>query len=172
MRILALDLALETGWAFGEDFASAQVGVWRHPGYGDSVIDRTLGSVYSAVHTCCRANNIEGVVIEAAMRGLKRKNKRGITTKTSAHGDRVLTMLNGAARAGAANAGVKLFRFPAPNTWRAAVYGDGFPKNPKAKAVDHCGLLGRSVPNHNSAEALCMLQWGLSGQDLLARIKN
>lgn len=172
MNILALDLSLESGWAFGDSIASAHVGTWKLPGFSDDKIDRTLGSIYSAVNTICRGNKIEGVVIEAALRGIHKKNKRGITTPTSAHGDRCLTLLNGAARAGAANAGVALFRFPAPNTWRAAVLGNGFPKDPKAAAVNYATMVGRNTPNHNAAEALCMLQWGLGEQNLLSRIKG
>lgn len=170
--MLSLDLALETGWAFGDDIASAHVGTWKLPGYGDTVIDRTLGSIYSAVNTICRGNQIEGVIIEAALRGIQKKNSRGITTPTSAHGDRVLTMVNGAARAGAANAGVKIFLFPGPSTWRKAVLGHGFPDKPKEAAVTHCHRIGRKIANHNSAEALCMLQFGLGEQNLLDRIKG
>lgn len=171
MKLLALDLALNTGWAFGDSLASAHVGVWRLPGYAEDKIDRTMGSIYSAVNTVCRGNKIEGVIIEAAMRGIQRQNKRGITTATSAHGDRCLTMLQGAARAGAANAGVRLFRFPAPNTWRAAVLGNGYPKNPKDLAVEYCRLSGRNIPEHDAAEAFCMLQFGLGEQNLLDKIK-
>src|SRR5579872_6141685 len=128
MRLLALDLALLTGWAFGEDLASAHVGTWTLPGYADPVIDRSLGSIYSAVNTICRANKIGRVIIESALIGIKKKNARGITTPTSRHGDRCLTMLNGCARAGAANAGVTQIDVIAPNTWRAAVLGNGYPK--------------------------------------------
>jgi hypothetical protein len=172
LRILALDLALETGWAFGDDIASAHAGVWLLPGYSDTNIDRTLGSIYSSVNTICRANQIGIVIIEAALRGLKRTNKRGITTASSAHGDRCLTMLNGAARAGAANAGVRTFDNPAPNTWRKAVLGNGFPKDPKAEAVEYCRRNGRTIPNHNAAEAVCILQYGIGKHGLMARIKS
>lgn len=171
MKILALDLALTTGFAFGYDLASAHCGIWRLPGYSDNNINRTLGSIYSAVNTICRANKIEAVVIEAALRGVKRTNKRGITTPTSAHGDRCLTMLNGAARAGAANAGVKIFYFPAPASWRKSVLGNGFPEKPKDAAIAYCRMSGRDIAEHDAAEAFCMLQFGLGKQNLLDRIK-
>ena len=171
MKLLALDIAADTGFAFGDDFKTAHCNVWKVGSYADDRIDATLGSIYSAVNTICRGNKIEGVVIEAALRGIKRQNKRGITTPTSSHGDRCLTMLHGAARAGAANAGVKTFWFPAPNTWRAAVLGNGFPKNPKAEALLYCERMGRSLTDHNAAEALCMLQFRLGAQNLLDRIK-
>lgn len=172
MKILALDLALETGWAFGDKIADAHAGTWQLPGYADDRIERTMGSIYSAVNTICRGNQIEGVIIEAALRGVKRTNQRGITTPTSSHGDRCLTMLNGAARAGAANAGVTQFWNPAPNTWRKVVLGNGFPKNPKDEAVKFMARIGRVVANHNTAEALCMLDWKLRESNLLSRIKN
>ena len=172
MKILALDLALETGWAFGENIASAHCGIWALPGYSDDKIERTLGSIYSAVNTICRGNKIEGVVIEAALRTINKKNSRGITTPTSAHGDRCLTMLNGAARAGAANAGVTKFWHPAPSTWRKVVLGNGFPEKPKEEAVKFCARIGRAVENHNTAEALCMLDWKTRESNLLDRVKG
>jgi Holliday junction resolvasome RuvABC endonuclease subunit len=172
LRILALDLAVTTGWAFGDNLASAHVGTWRLPGYADERIQQTLGSIYSAVNTICRGNMIEAVIIEAALRTIKKKNSRDVWTPTSAHGDRCLTMLNGAARAGAANAGVKQFEFPAPNTWRAAVYGEGYPKNPKAHALEYCRRNGRDIKEHDAAEALAILQYGIGKVGLLGRIKG
>jgi hypothetical protein len=171
LRLAAFDLAENTGWAAGDNFVTAQAGLWRLPGYGDDKIDRTLASLYSAVNATCRAHKIEGVLIEAALRTIKKKNSRGIWTPTSAHGDRCLTMLQGAARAGAANAGAKIMDCPAPNTWRAAVLGHGFPKDPKAEALQYCRRLGHPVDDHNTAEALCILQFGLGKQNLLDRIK-
>lgn len=169
--LLALDLALNTGWAFGDDLASAHAGAWKLPGFADHLIERSLGSIYSAVNSLCRANNIEGVIIEAALRNISKRNSRGVWTPTSAHGDRCLTLINGAARAGAANAGVKTVDFPGPSTWRAAVLGHGFPAKPKDEALKYCHRIGRTVADHNTAEALCMLQYGLGKRNLLDRIK-
>lgn len=171
MKWLSLDLAEDTGWAHGDNFASAHAGLWKLPGYGDRVINETLGRLYSAVNTVCRANKIEGLIVEAALRTIKKKNARGVWTPTSAHGDRCLTMLNGVAHAAAANAGVKVFKDPAPATWRAAVLGIGFPKDPKKEALQYCSRTGRTVADHNVAEALCMLQFGLGESNLLDRIK-
>lgn len=172
MKALALDLALETGWAFGDSIASAHSGLWRLPGYSDDKIDATLGSIYSAVNTICRGNEITLLIIEAALRGVKKKNARDVWTPTSAHGDRCLTMLNAAARAGAANGGVRKVMVVAPCTWRKSVLGNGFPKNPKDKAMDYCRMIGRRPEEHNEAEALCMLQHALGNQNLLDRIRE
>lgn len=171
MKILALDLALATGFAFGEKLETAHCGVWKLPGYSDDRINRTLASIYSAVHATCKANGVDTVIIEAALRTIKKKNKRDVWTKTSSHGDRCLTMLQGAARAGAANAGVKNFEFPAPNTWRASVLSNGYPKNPKSEAIEYVRRNGRNIAEHDAAEALCMLQYGVGKFGLLGRIK-
>ncbi len=172
MRLLALDLALNTGWAWGENLARAYAGVWRLPGYSERDLPRTLGGIYSAVLTVCRSNEIEAVQIEAALRGVKRTNKRGITTPTSAWGDRCLTMLNGAAQAAVANSGAKLLKPVGPSTWRKSVLGEAFPANPKEAAVRYCALQGREIPDHDAAEAFCILQHALGNQNLLDRIKS
>lgn len=168
---LALDLSANTGWALGDDVSRARAGVWRLGGYVDDRIDRTMAGLYSAVNSTCRENSIDTVIIETALRGLKRTNKRGITTPTSAHGDRCLTMLNGVARAAAMNGGARRIVHLAPNTWRASVLGNGYPKDPKGEAILYCSRVGNPQPDHNAAEALCMLQHILAEAGLLARIK-
>lgn len=172
MRLLALDLALKTGWAWGDNLSQAHAGTWTLPGYSDDKIDRTLGGIYSAVFHVVRANQIEGALIEAALRTIKKQNNRGIWTPTSAHGDRCLTMLNGAARAAVSNAGAKILECPAPNTWRASVLGIAYPKEPKAAAIEYCRRNGLGITDHDAAEAACILQHGLGKQTLLDRIKT
>lgn len=161
MLIAAFDLSFSgLGFAFGEDILTAHSGVWKLPGADDANLNVSLAQAYSAINACCRANGIEGAVIETALMGIRRENKRGITTPTSKHGDRVLGYLQGTARAAAVNGGVKFISTPGPSTWRAAVFGNGFPENPKRTAVDYLKMLGIVVTDHNRAEALCMMQFG------------
>lgn len=171
MKILGIDLASRSGWCFGTDIATAYYGLWDVPGLDDANINRSCGSIYSAVNTTCRANGIEGVVIEAALMGITRKNKRGIATPTSRHGDRVLGMIAGAARAGASNAGVKHMWFPGAPTWRKEVLGNGYPDKPKDAAIAFCAMMGKRITDHNVAEALCLMSYGHGKQNLLDRIK-
>lgn len=171
MNGLALDLAGVTGWAVGDNLATARIGIWKLPGYSDDCIDRTLASIYSAVNGTCRENDVGYLILEAALRGVQRTNKRGITTPSSSHGDRCLTMLNGAARAGASNAGVKIIKVIGPSTWRARIFGNGYPTDPKGTAVAYMKRNGRDIADHNACEAGCMLQFGIDEFGLLGRIK-
>ncbi len=161
MKILGLDLSFtKTGWAFGDDISKAHRGFWTTPGADDKNLNVSLAQIYSAVCGSVRANGIEGVVIEASMMGITRANKRGIVTPTSKHGDRVLGFLGGAARAAAVNGGAKYIATPGPSTWRAAVLGIGYPENPKAAAVSYCQMMGINVTDPDTAEALCLMQFG------------
>jgi hypothetical protein len=166
MNLLAVDPALNTGWAFGPKTGTPHAGVWRLPGFDEQHSAQSFGSAYAAVRCVVAANKIEGVIIEPPMIGISKKNKRGIITPTSHHGDRMLTMLSGAIQAGAINGGAKWVKLPPPNTWRAAVLGNGYPKDPKAAALEYCRLMKWCIEDHNAAEAACMLVWG-HGQALL-----
>ena len=158
MICMGLDLSEEVGWAFGDKAERPHFGTFTLPGFSDAKRARTMASVYSAVMAMVRANNVEGVAIEAPGIGIRRKNKRGITTPTSAHGTQVLTMLSGAAQAGAINGGAKFLWMPQSNEWRKAVLGNGYPEHPKSAAVEYCNLfLKCAVTNHNAAEGLCLM---------------
>lgn len=161
MRILGLDLAENTGWSFGEKACQPHYGVFKLPGFSEHNLPRSCASLYSAVHSMVRANNIEGVVIEAPLQAVYRKNKRGVTTKTSAHGTRVLTMISGAAQAGAINGGAKKLWMPEPTTWRKAVLGNGYPDKPKEAAFQYCKMVLRlTIADDNAAEACCLAEYG------------
>lgn len=169
MKILALDLASVSGWAFGEKTGRPLAGEWRLPGFDGMNAPHSYASIYTSVKCVVAPNKIDMVVVEAALIGIKRKNKRGILVPTSAHGDRTLTKLSGAAQAGAIAGGAKIIMEVQPNEWRAAVLGNGYPKDPKAAAEEYCRLVGWPVPRgqHNAAEALCIFQWGLGQEKLL-----
>ena len=90
-----------------------------------------------------------------------RKNKRGISTPASSHGTRVLTMLSGAAQAGAYSGGARRFWMPQPHEWRKSVYGAGFPEDPKQRARDYCRQVYQLViESGDAAEAAAMLSYG------------
>lgn len=161
MIVMGLDLALSTGWAFGERGSQPHAGTFQLPGFSDRDLPRSMASIYSSVNALCKANGVKFVFIEAAMRGIMRKNSRGISLPASAHGERSLTMLSGAAMAGAANSGAKVFPPVDPKTWRKAVLGIAMPKDPKQMALDYCGLFKIPVPNHDAAEAVCIMQYGI-----------
>lgn len=161
MIVMGLDLALSTGWAFGERGSQPHAGTFNLPGFSDRDLPRSMASIYSSVNALCKANGVKFVFIEAALRNIKRKNKRGILLPVSAHGTRCLTMLNGAAMAGAANSGAKVYPPVAPETWRKEVLGNGRPENPKAAALRYCALMKIPVPNDDAAEAVCIMQYGI-----------
>lgn len=146
MKVLALDLALRAGFAFGEAGSQPVSGVWTLPGFSDRERPLSLGGIYSSVRAIVAANEIEIVAIEAPLRLGGR----------SAHAERSLTMLSGAAQAGAVNGGAKRVDLVAPQTWRKAVLGNGFPDKPKDAAVQYCKLMKWRVTDHNQAEACCL----------------
>lgn len=168
MRILALDIAGRCGFAFGGPQDRPHCGAIDLPGLDDKNRIRSMGGLYSSVLAMVKANGIEGVVIEAPLIGIMKKNKRDVWTPTSAHGDRVLTMLSGAAQAAVSNAGAKLIGMPSPQSWRAAVLGNGRPKDPKGAALNYCRLvLKLNLTDHNAAEAGCLWAWGVGQARLL-----
>lgn len=162
MNVLGLDLAGTTGFAFGPIGGKPLFGTWTVPGFDDRMRSRSFANLYSTIHGVVKANDIKLVVIEAALMHIKRKNKRNVWTPVSAHGERVLVMLSGAAQAACANAGCCNIEMPAPNTWRADVLGNGFPDDPKAASLRYCRMAGWKVEDHNAADALCLWHWGAS----------
>lgn len=161
MNVLALDIATVTGWAWGGERSKPIAGIWRLPGLDDKNRARSMGGIYSSVMVTVRENKIDGVCIEHPGAG-----------RNSAHTQLSLTMLIGAAQAGAVNAGATILAMPHPNSWRKQVLGKGNPKNPKLAAMDYCRLHGWQVEDHNAAEAICIWQWAHGQTSLLSRIKE
>lgn len=155
--LMGLDLALRSGWAIGDRTGTPIVGKFDLPGFSNGARAKSMGSIYAAVLSLVREHKIKGVAIEAPLHlGGK-----------SAHTERSLAMLSGAAQAGAINGGAEKVWLVAPATWRKAVLGQGFPDHPKQAAVDYCKLVLKSdIPDHNMAEAACILVWA-HGQAVL-----
>lgn len=149
---VGLDLAERTGWAVGRKGTFPLAGVWDTRGFSDRERAKTSASVYSAVFQLVRENKAEIVGIEAPLSLQGR----------SAHTQRSLTMLSGAAQAGAINGGAKIVLLVAPQTWREAVLGNGYPRNPKQAALDYCKMFKWGITDHNAADAACVLTWALS----------
>jgi len=149
MRCLGLDLSLHAGWAFGDKGQTPMAGTWTLPGFDDANLDRTMSSIESSVRAIVRAEGIERVAIEAPLM-LKGK---------LAHGTRSLMMLSGAAGAGAWSGGARWIKRPAPNTWRKAVLGQGFPDKPKEAALAYCAMMGWKITEHDAAEAALLFHW-------------
>lgn len=162
MRILGADLGTLTGWGCGLGSGDYRFGSFHLSGLDDANRPKSLSAVYSTLQSLVRNHNADGVVIEAPLSGgVTKVNKRGIRTGTSAHGIQVLTMLSGAAQAGAYSGGARHFWFPYPNVWRKAVLGNGYPEKPKEAALRYCRLvLKLDLQDHNIAEALCLAQYG------------
>jgi hypothetical protein len=161
MKILGLDLSLNTGWSFGDRGCQPQYGLFTLPGFSEHLLPRSCASLYSAVQSMVRANNIEGVVIEAPLQAIYKKNSRGIVTNSSSHGIRALTMISGAAQAAVINGGAKHLWMPEPATWRKSVLGSGYPDKPKEAAFQYCKMvLGLNIGDDNSAEAACLVEYG------------
>lgn len=157
MMLLAVDPAQRCGYALGTKTGAPQAGVFDLYGFDDKNAPRSFAGIYSSVRALCAANRIEGFVIEAPLRlGGK-----------SAHTERNLTMLSGAAQAAAINGGVKWVRVVAPTTWRKAVLGHGFPKNPKDAALEYCRMMKWNITDHNAGEAALMLVWAHGQAKLL-----
>lgn len=158
MICAAYDLANNSGWAFGDGKTAPTSGHIELYGFNTTEnLARSLGSIDTFVFSMVRANGIDVVLPEAALRGVFRKGKRGFATSASSHGDRVLTMLSGAAIAGAARAGAMILEPVAPTTWRKGVFGNGKPKDPKTQAWEYCRLMGWKVETEDEAEACCIL---------------
>jgi hypothetical protein len=167
MKIMGLDLALLSGFSFGERGARPHYGTFKLPGFSEHQLPRSCASVYSAVRSMTQSNGIEGVVIEMAI-APKRKNKRGVLLPANSHGVRALTMISGAAHAGAINGGAKYIWTPAPNVWRLQVLGRGFPDKPKHAAYEYCRMvLGLKIDDDNACEAVLLGEYGHAQARLL-----
>lgn len=168
-RLMGLDLAESTGFAFGNRTERPYFGVFQLPGFAS--VDKqvaSMASLYTAVHSMVAANKIEGVAIEAPLMGITKKNKRGIPVPVSHHGTKMLVMLSGVAQAAAKNGGAKIVWLPEVSSWRKAVLGNGFPSDPKGAALQYCRLvLKLKVEDHNAAEGLCVWCWAHGQAKLL-----
>jgi hypothetical protein len=168
MMILGIDPAATLGWGLGERAGPFRSGAFQLPAFSDIDRPRAFAMVYCAIKSLVQENKVEGVVVEAPLQKVSRKNKRGVTTPTSAHGVSVLTMLSGAVQAGAYSGGARHFWYPEPSQWRKAVLGAAFPENPKASAIRYCELVLRATTaDHNAAEGLCLMQFGHGQAKLL-----
>lgn len=159
MRVLALDIATMTGWAWGDDRSTPVFGTWKLPGLDEKSRAKSLGGLYAAVLSTVRDNAIKHVAIEHPGQG-----------RNSSHTQLSLTLLVGAAQAAAFNAGAQIMKMPQPQSWRKQVLGKGILKNAKLAALDYCRLHGWQVVDHNAAEALCIWQWAHGQTSLLDRI--
>jgi hypothetical protein len=168
MRVLGLDPGMSLGYAFGAPSDKPYCGVLKLPGFTDDARAASFGGAYAAVQSMVRAHRIEGVVLEAPLMEIWRKNKRGINTPSSSHGVRMHHMLSGALQAAVINSGAKLLGMPTPNEWRKRVLGNAFPKDPKNAAIAYCKLvLKLTVEEHDAAEAACLWAYGCGQAKLL-----
>lgn len=147
-----LDIARSCGYAAGPDSAPApdQVGVWRLPAFDDETFPRACGGLYAAVNQLVKVRGITYMAIEAAL----------MIDRKSAHTERCLMKLNGAAIAGAANAGATV-GIVAPDTWRKAFLGHGYPPDPKDACIKMWKSLGVIIDQHDAAEAGGVWFWGV-----------
>lgn len=167
MNILAIDPGLVMGFAYGP--ATGPVcGVLKLPGFDDENRARSFAGAHAAVQSMIRVHDIKGVVIEAPLMEVWRKNKRGIETPTSNHGVRMHHMLSGVLQAAVINGGAVLLGMPEPKTWRKAVLGNGYPADAKAAAIQYCRIaLNLILESHDAAEAACLWAWGVGQAKLL-----
>lgn len=161
MNILALDLATVTGWAWGDSRSTPVAGFWKLPGMSEDKRPASFASIYAAVQSLVRGNSIGGVIMETPAAGFN-----------SAHTTLSLTMLAGAAQAGAINGGAKVMNMIHSSSWRKQVLGKGKLNNPKLAALDYCRMHRWHVTDHNAAEACCIWQYAHGVTNLLDRIKE
>lgn len=157
-KMMAIDSAGTTGYAFGERGTKPHCGVFTVKGFSGFDLAPSLGSIYTGVKSLVQANGIEEVAVEKQLPGLVRQNARGIRTPVSTKGANALAMVAGVAAAGAANGGARRVHFVEPSVWREAVYGIAYPKDPKGTALAYCrDHLNLNLTEHNAAEACCIL---------------
>lgn len=147
--LLALDISLTTGWAFGGPTDPAPTGgVWRFQ-EGKHNFPRALVSMRQSVLRVLCNPGITHMVVEAPMLKIDRWH--------SAYSLYMLVSLGAVAREVAQERGVPLTD-PASNVWRKAVHGHGNLSTDDAKraAETRCKQLGWSFVDDNEAEAKCI----------------
>lgn len=153
--ILALDIALATGWACGGPTMGApDAGVIHLP---NGNLDRGLVSLREWVAMKVRTNAVTTVFIEAPM--------KQINWKHGAASLIVLVSLHAVAREAAARSGAEV-RLANCQTWRKSFLGRGnlSTEDAKAGAIRRCGQLGwPHGDDHNAAEAMGIFYWAMAG---------
>lgn len=150
--VLGLDVARHTGWAVG--FASVRaplMAFWDLPPLDAENLPRACAGLHAAITGICRQYAVSATGIEAPLRGIKRRNKRGVLTPVSFHGERVLTMLSGAAQAAASPFGPVFL--VEPPSWRKSFLGAGFVEDADEACVRSWQRLGSGVTDRDAAEA-------------------
>jgi len=156
MNVMGIDPGLRTAYSYGSiKDRSPTFGMLDLPGFDDARRPRAFGNVCSAVQWVVRSNAIELVILEASILGMKKNSNPH--KESSAH------MLSGAIQAGASNGGAKTVELWPANSWRKEVFGEGFPNNPKRRALDYVKLaFGWDITDDNVAESGCLWHLGVS----------
>lgn len=145
--ILALDVSLSTGSAFGSDKARAPLAWLYELPHGRAKFDDALRMLRSNVRELCRVHGVTELVVEACMMKVDRWH--------SAESLFILASLGAVAREAARSHGARVHAVPA-KAWRATFLGNGnlSTEDAKAGALKRCAQLGWPCTDHNCAEAM------------------
>lgn len=150
---LGLDLSTRsTGFAFaGAGDYAPRTGVWKLPGAGEDVIDRTLGMLADSIAGLFKLVRFTDVAIEAPL---------WMDEGSNAHTMSALIQASGVARATVYRNGARV-HMVGSSTVRKHFVGNGRLKKSEAKEiiVARCEEIGWSVQNHDAADAAATWSW-------------
>ena len=148
MRILALDLAIVSGWCLVTPEG------WRS-GFLD--IEPLLPRGNAELQ-----NPFKAAEVLALVRGLIQEHKPDLVMVEEGQGrgigSRILWGLIYIAQAAAADVGVATMRVPVP-TWRKEIFGRGSVADNKATSVAFAQTKIPGVVDHNEADAVCIAEY-------------
>lgn len=145
--ILALDVSLSTGSAFGSEKTRAPRSFVYELPHGTAKFDDALRMLRSNVRELCRAHGVTDLVIEKCLMKVDRWH--------SAESLFILASLGAVAREAARAHGARVHPIPI-KMWRSTFLGNGnlSTEDAKAGALKRCAQLGWPCTNHNAAEAM------------------
>jgi len=152
--LLALDLSLTSGAAWGAPNGRPSSAVWKLPA-GRENLDRAMSCLRLNVMTTCRMHRVEIVCVEASMKVIDREH--------SEYSAFCLTSLQAVAREAAYSGGARVHLVNCQE-WRRHFIGHGNLPGDEAKklAMQRCGQLGYPYADHNAAEACGVWDWGIA----------
>lgn len=150
--LLALDLSLTTGAAWGIPGRPPRSAVWKFPS-GKENLDRAMVSLREMTMALCKFEKVEIVCIEASM--------KVIDSEHSEYSAFCLTSLQAVAREASKRHGAAVHLVDCQK-WRRHFIGSGNLAGhiAKQRAMERCKLLGYPFQDHNAAEAAGVWDYG------------
>ena len=158
--LLALDInSRATGFAFGDEKSSfPRSGTWTTPGCSDDdKLNRTVAALYNSISEISKLIHPQIVLFEAPFN--PQSKEKGETTHQAVVN---LFRLEAVARTAGMNAGARIVKPIAVQTWRKTFCGHGRPENPKEATQARCRLLGWKFNTEDEADAIGLWAHGMS----------